>query len=69
MDVYNELWPDGIVQALNEFDECIADNSKKSVMAQRMLAVSEIWKELTEIVGSPQLIDTPERKGIRLVEI
>mgnify|MGYP001625331087 CR=1 FL=1 len=69
VDVYNELWPDGIVQALNEFDECIADNSKKSVMAQRMLAVSEIWKELTEIVGSPQLIDTPERKGIRLVEI
>lgn len=38
-------------------------------MAQQMLTISEIWKDLSEKIGSPQLIVTPERNGIRLADI
>ena len=68
-EVYKELWPEGIVCALNDFARAITDNSQKNIMAQQMLTISEIWKDLSEKIGSPQLIVTPERKGIRLADI
>lgn len=68
-EVYKELWPEGIVCALNDFARAITDNSQKNIMAQQMLTISEIWKDLSEKIGSPQLIVTPERNGIRLADI
>lgn len=67
--VYRNLWPNGIVRALNDFAESISDHSKKNIMAQQTLAISEIWKDLSEKIGSPQMIETPERRGIRLTDI
>lgn len=68
-EVYKELWPEGIVCALNDFARAITENSQKNIMAQQMLTISEIWKDLSEKIGSPQLIVTPERNGIRLADI
>lgn len=68
-DVYNELWPNGIIQALNRFVNAIEDTQKRSMEAQQMLAVGEIWRDLSEKIGSPQLVETPHRVGLSLREI
>ena len=68
-DVYNELWPEGIADALYDFSDAITNSRKRSIAAQQMLTTSEIWKELSEKIGSPQLIETPERMGIKLTDM
>ena len=50
-EVYKELWPEGIVCALNDFARAITENSQKNIMAQQMLTISEIWKDLSFDLG------------------
>lgn len=68
-EVYNTLWPNGIVRALDDFAASISDNFKKSIIAQQMVTTSEIWKDISEKIGSVQMIETPKRRGLRLTDL
>ncbi|MCL6296873.1 Gfo/Idh/MocA family oxidoreductase [Streptomyces kronopolitis] len=52
--VLEEVWPDGVLHALDELAQRIADGADPLRGAQRHLTVAQAWQELTGALGFPQ---------------
>jgi thiazolinyl imide reductase len=52
--VLEEVWPDGVLHALDELAQRIAEDGDPLRGAQRHLTVAHAWQELTGALGYPQ---------------
>ncbi|MFD0375939.1 Gfo/Idh/MocA family oxidoreductase [Streptomyces sp. NPDC127112] len=53
-EVLEEVWPDGVLHALDELAGRIAQGADPLSAAQRHLTVAQAWQELTAALGFPQ---------------
>ncbi|MES0837477.1 Gfo/Idh/MocA family oxidoreductase [Nocardiopsis tropica] len=58
-DIFSELWPEAIGEALDGFAAAVAEGGDPLRSAQQDLAVFALWRELMERLGPPELIRPP----------
>ncbi|XKK38858.1 Gfo/Idh/MocA family oxidoreductase [Nocardiopsis sp. ARC36] len=60
-EIFSELWPEAIGEALDGFAAAVAEGGDPLRSAQQDLAVFALWRELMERLGPPELIRPPPR--------
>jgi thiazolinyl imide reductase len=55
-EIFRDVWPQGVTRALLEFRRAIMGHENSLHIAQQQLTVSQLWKEMLEKIGPPELV-------------
>lgn len=68
-NVYEYIWPLGIERALSNFEKVIKDKKSQTMQMQYQLTACQLWIEISDILGKPQLVESNNRNGLTVNDI
>ncbi len=68
-NVYEDIWPLGIQRALSNFEKLIKDKKAQTMQMQYQLTACQLWKEISDMIGKPQLVESNNRNGSTVNDI